>query len=338
MENIQKRSAFFIKILLFWLSFNVKAADPQFTQFYAAPLFLNPAFAGSTECLRLGANYRNQWFLSDRPYATYLVSGDYNLRSSTRFNGGVGGYVLYDNLGAGSYNTFEFAPILSYEVKLNKKQRLRFGLQPSYHLKYGGFSGDLTFGNQFSNVIGYVGGASEEITQPSSLSFFDISSGAVWMSETAWLGLALHHMLRNPIMSDSKTDPVPMRISIQGGKKYALNLPETYITPAFNFKSQGANFQTDIGFYYQTGNLILGSWLRGMPFFSSKGSNIDAMCFLVGFQKNQYKIGYSYDLPLSKMISSFGTHELSFTYELCIISNKKPKPPMKIRFLPCPNL
>jgi type IX secretion system PorP/SprF family membrane protein len=267
-----------------------------------------------------------------------MVSGDYNLASSTKINGGVGGYIFYDNPGAGSYTTIEIAPIFSYEIEVKKKQKLRFGLQPSYQIKYGGFSDNLTFGSQYSNLNGLAGGGvGEAITQPTSLNFFDISSGVVWMSPKAWLGLSLHHMLRNPLMSDVKKEPVPMLISIHGGKKFSLNAPQTSITPAFNFKNQGTNFQSDIGFYYQTGNLVLGSWFRGIPLLTSKGFNADALCFLVGFQKNQYKIGYSYDLPLSKLISSFGTHELSFSYEFCLISNKKPKLPMKIRYLPCPS-
>jgi len=38
----------------------VTAQDAQFSQFYAAPLYLNPAFAGSTSQALVGANYRNQ--------------------------------------------------------------------------------------------------------------------------------------------------------------------------------------------------------------------------------------------------------------------------------------
>ena len=52
-----------ILTVLFSLSFseNVFAQDPEFTQFYANPLYLNPAFAGTARSPRINLNYRNQW-------------------------------------------------------------------------------------------------------------------------------------------------------------------------------------------------------------------------------------------------------------------------------------
>ena len=43
------------------LSENLFAQDPLFTQFYANPLYLNPALAGAARCPRINLNYRNQW-------------------------------------------------------------------------------------------------------------------------------------------------------------------------------------------------------------------------------------------------------------------------------------
>ncbi len=38
-----------------------KAQDPQFSQFYAAPMYLNPGFAGTTVDNRIVFNHRIQW-------------------------------------------------------------------------------------------------------------------------------------------------------------------------------------------------------------------------------------------------------------------------------------
>ena len=54
---------FKILTLLFSLvaTSEAKAQDPAFTQFYANPIYLNPAFAGSHGCPRVNMNHRNQW-------------------------------------------------------------------------------------------------------------------------------------------------------------------------------------------------------------------------------------------------------------------------------------
>ena len=39
----------------------VRAQDPIFSQYYANPIYLNPAFAGTAHCARMTFNYRNQW-------------------------------------------------------------------------------------------------------------------------------------------------------------------------------------------------------------------------------------------------------------------------------------
>ncbi|MEY4602756.1 MAG: hypothetical protein RIT43_48, partial [Bacteroidota bacterium] len=60
---LTKREAMKKLILILCISFswNVSAQDPTFTQFYANPLYLNPAFAGSHGCPRFALNYRNEW-------------------------------------------------------------------------------------------------------------------------------------------------------------------------------------------------------------------------------------------------------------------------------------
>ena len=52
------------------------AQDPEFTQFYANPLYLNPAFAGTARCPRVNLNYRNQWPGISGTYVTYSASYD----------------------------------------------------------------------------------------------------------------------------------------------------------------------------------------------------------------------------------------------------------------------
>ena len=54
------------------------AQDPQFSQFYAAPLYLNPALTGINQKGRVGINYRNQWPSINTGFETAAAYVDYN--------------------------------------------------------------------------------------------------------------------------------------------------------------------------------------------------------------------------------------------------------------------
>ena len=68
-----------------------RAQDPHFSQFYAAQLYLNPAFAGSSAGSRLMANYRHQWAGIPGAFVTYAFSYDHNF---SRLNSGLGLFLF----------------------------------------------------------------------------------------------------------------------------------------------------------------------------------------------------------------------------------------------------
>lgn len=83
-------------ILSLWLvtPSTVQAQDIHFSQFYMAPLFLNPAMTGVMNCNhRVIANYRNQWasILRSNAYNTYNVSYDNKMPVGRYDYLGVGG-------------------------------------------------------------------------------------------------------------------------------------------------------------------------------------------------------------------------------------------------------
>ncbi|MDG1036239.1 MAG: type IX secretion system membrane protein PorP/SprF, partial [Crocinitomicaceae bacterium] len=56
-----KLKHFILIAIVCFITSIANAQDPQFTQFYANPIYLNPAFAGSNVCPRFSMNYRNEW-------------------------------------------------------------------------------------------------------------------------------------------------------------------------------------------------------------------------------------------------------------------------------------
>ena len=103
MKMTQKLSLLFSLTIVLSLfnTLELKAQDPEFTQFYANPLYLNPAFAGSMRCPRLAMNYRNQWPAISGNFQTYSVSYDQHLYP---LQGGIGAMMYLDRAGNGYYH------------------------------------------------------------------------------------------------------------------------------------------------------------------------------------------------------------------------------------------
>ena len=65
-------------VTLVFLAGTLKAQDPHFSQFFASPLTLNPAFTGKFDGLwRLTANHRDQWPSIPKAYVTTSASVDF---------------------------------------------------------------------------------------------------------------------------------------------------------------------------------------------------------------------------------------------------------------------
>ena len=56
------------------------AQDPNFSQFFASPLTLNPALTGKFDgVVRVAGNYRNQWPTINNAFVTKTVSVDFGI-------------------------------------------------------------------------------------------------------------------------------------------------------------------------------------------------------------------------------------------------------------------
>ena len=70
---------FAFTICLFLVKHSSAQVDPHFSQYYAYPLYLSPAFTGVIDGdYRATAIYKNQWVTVDRPYSTVGLSADMN--------------------------------------------------------------------------------------------------------------------------------------------------------------------------------------------------------------------------------------------------------------------
>ncbi len=108
------------------------AQDPQFSQFYAAPQYVNPALTGNTHQDRIGLNYRLQWPGVQPGYETYMAAYDH--RFST-VNAGMGGMVLRDKAGTQRPHLHHIGLSYSYEARINYNRAIRGGLRMGYTMR-----------------------------------------------------------------------------------------------------------------------------------------------------------------------------------------------------------
>ena len=120
----------FVSFLL--LSEKSLAQDPHFTQFYANPLYLNPAFAGSHRCPRIVFNYRNQWPNISGTYVSTAFSFDMKVEA---VSGGLGLQFLHDNAGQGTMSITGFSGMYAYQLSITREFSMAFGFEATYRQK-----------------------------------------------------------------------------------------------------------------------------------------------------------------------------------------------------------
>lgn len=326
----------------------VKAQDPQFSQFYSAPLYLNPGFAGSTQQGRVGANYRNQWpSVDNATFVTMSAYADYFLDD---YNSGVGLLITSDRQGGGGLRSNSVALQYAYQVNLTRELTFRPGIEVGYVFRDLDYS-KFVFGDQYdpTNPNPNEGrpptgeGAGSE-----RLSYADVALGGVLYSQNFWVGFAAHHLTEpNQSFYEDGISDLPRKLSAHVGYRfdlkpvttkrgYSLTVRERSITPSVLYKMQGDFDQLDVGLYYTHEPLVVGVWYRGLPFKPLEGiNNHESAIFLLGFTKNNLNVGYSFDYTISKLgIDSGGAHEVSVSYEFSLADPRKP--PRNVRRIPCP--
>lgn len=303
----------------------VSAQDIHFTQFYASPMYLNPAFTGANACSRVTLTYRNQWPGINKTYRSYMISGDHYL---SQYNLGIGMLVASDVAGTGNLKTTIINPQLAYEAKLGRDFGMRFGMQAGVTSKSINYN-NLLFGDQIAN-----GGAASSVEIPkATVTYFDLGSGLLFYSSKHWGGISASH-LNQPAesLTDGGDAVRPIKYSIHGGSKFTINpdekddLHKKSVTAAFNYRGQRKFDQLDIGFYYMQSVMTIGVWYRGLPIKHYKPGypNNDALAIIIGAKTKRMNIGYSYDITISKLAgASKGAHELNISYQFCVPKKKK---------------
>jgi type IX secretion system PorP/SprF family membrane protein len=196
------------------------ATDPLFSQFYANPLYLNPAFSGSQRCTRMILNYRNQPYPGFGTFSTYSFSIDNYFES---LSGGLGINVLHDDQGGLLSNT-RVGISYAFHGRLSRDWFINFGVQASY-VNYRLNWNDLIFPDQYSPFQSTLPVSNE--LQPDRLSSHtaDFAAGILIYKVTCLLEPA-YLILANP------------KLSFLSSKSYQLNIQFILVTIFCFFRAE----------------------------------------------------------------------------------------------------
>ncbi len=317
-----------------------KAQDFQFSQFYAAPLYLNPALTGISQETRMGTVYRNQWPGLDYQFTAFTTYVDHY---SFDQKSGVGLSVSSFSEEFLKLNTTEISGYYAYNLQLSDRANLQVGTQVSYIQKRGTLE-NLLFGDQidvfnhttFPSSADAVGGL-----EP--FNYFSIGLGGVLAWDKLWIGVSGHHLNRPKLaffMRNGESQHWP-KYSIQAGYTIPLHEPEfweegtgKFVHFLINYKRQGPFQFVDAGIQMLLDQLVLGAGLRNMPIQSDLPKR-ESVIALFGLNlSNGLSVGYSYDYPISDVGSqTLGSHELSIRYQFFYGTPKSRG--QRSRVLPC---
>ncbi len=317
------------------------AQDPQFSQFYAAPLYLNPAFAGSARCPRIAMNYRNQWPKLQKTFITYAASYDQHIEA---LSGGLGIIFMNDKAGEGTVNTTSVSGMYSYQLNISRDFSIRMGLEATWMQKKLDWD-KLFFGDQIDPRYGFVYNTQEGRPDDLSKSFVDFSAGVLAYSSKLYGGFAVNHITEpDEAFIVEGSSPLPMKITGHFGAmlpigetkhyRYAASRDEgTYISPNVLYQQQASFNQLNLGVYVLKSPIIGGLWFRG-NFGKDQFFTGESFIALIGVQKGLFKFGYSYDVTVSKLTNnaSAGSHEISFGIQFECRPKKK-----RFRTISCPS-
>lgn len=329
----------FILIFMVCHVFLANAQDVQFSQFYANPLYHNPAFTGEAGLTRFATTARNQWPDLTKGYTSYSFSVDGPIgEGSSAWGVQFIRDSQFSSLLTNSGSVFYSKTLVSKK----EKHSLTFGTKVSGVFQNYGDLQNLKFADQFQATSSgiNVANSNDPLKQPSrSWHYFDASFGAIWRFSNqieqlpyTWAGVSIQHIQQLIINQNGiNTNSLKPLIGLQVGRKMEINVDtpwengmgdetkrEESLAWTLYARKQGTNYQLDAGINFICTPIILGVWYRNLLLRRFAGnSQRDALVFIAGFQYGRFLFEYSRDATVSSLSGAVnGANELTIWYGL----------------------
>lgn len=319
-----KKAAAILGILLGWSLFS-NAQDPHFSQFFASPLTLNPAFTGKFDgTLRVAGNYRNQWPAFNNVYTTSTLSVDFDILKSRLPDydtWGIGILALTDKAGSGVLTNNYLAVSTSYHKALDEDgfKQIGIGFQGTYGQKK--LDRNKLFFEDQLTPFGFTGVTQETFNNENlNINYFDVNAGLLFSASTDesnnfYLGASMYHINRPRESFQGASWNIATRTTISAGGYFPVSDILTLHTSGI-YQYQNKSVETVIG----------GALGAALDAQSASPSNVygglwyrlnDAVIPYVGLEFSNLRIGASYDVNVSALKAgsqSRGGMEISLIY------------------------
>ena len=275
--------------------------DPHFSQFYANPLWLNPALTGVVDGdLRLNCNVKNQWGRIGSGYQTQSLALDYRPTNQI----GLGFTALSQTAGTAGYKYLSAYSSFSYGVELSTEfEWLNFGLQAGLINRSVDLSKFQT-DSQYDPFFGFNPGLpTNENLLSENATTFDAGAGVFYHDDNPYktanyfVGASASHLSRpkDPFATDGQNYKLPVRLNFHGGVKLTMS-KNLALTPHLIYIRQNKNEITAAGTYTEIrvendDTLILGAMYR----FD------DAILANIGYRVGRIGLCASYDFNTSAL-------------------------------------
>ena len=265
--NPKKKLKSLLLLAMLTLSATVGAQDIGFSQFYANPLYLNPAFAGSAVAPRISLTYRSQWPGLVSAFTTVSASYDQYFPD---LHGGLGFIILTDRQGDhGALSTSMAGAMYSFRFQVGRDIYVSAALQASLVLNHLNWNEYLRFPDQIDQIMGFAYPTGAQKPDKVSQWSADFNAGLLVSGSQWYAGLAAAH-LTQPNQAFYSDDPVPMKFTVHAGglinvaeesrRQSSLGLGSPIISPNLVYQFQNGFNYFNYGLYLDWQPFLVGVW------------------------------------------------------------------------------
>lgn len=330
MRIIGMKISFLLIGVVLLLNLAVSAQDMFFSQFNYAPMYLNPAFAGSGKnYMRISGVFKRQWFNLYRPFDHISAGADMSIFDNQQRNiVNLGGTV--DHSRKGYLNQTAISGILgrSFGVAATECSPWFLSLALKAGFNIGRVNPDqFVFIDQLDQT-GFTGNPSDVdlFVTNNTRTYFDMSSGALFCIKDFMFGFSVMHLNEPNVSFVGKPEDGRLPRKYTGHASWLYDQGDIYIKPTVIVQAQGRSSLMTAGalFDFKELPIEIGCWYRNNTSLSYN----NAVCVSFTFRWGQGKKpdspekiwmnsgGISYDGEINKpgIRTTYGSMELGIQH------------------------